>query len=70
MKSVLSTSKILLVAAVLSLAFSGCDRRPADQTSGASGTGELSGASKSASGSEGRSSGSSNTSGASGSGAK
>ncbi|MES2832762.1 MAG: BON domain-containing protein [Pseudomonadota bacterium] len=38
MKTLLDTSKIVLATAVLSIVVSGCEKRPADQTSGTAGT--------------------------------
>lgn len=69
MKSLKSTSKILLVIAALSLTAVGCERRAGDQTSGASGSpGSSSSSGGTGMGSSGTSGSSSGTSGAGGTG--
>jgi uncharacterized membrane protein YgcG len=65
MKSLKTTSKILLILAALSMTAVGCERRAGDQSSGASGA--PGGTSSSSGGSGSMGSGSSGTSGSSGS---
>ncbi|MGE5622675.1 MAG: hypothetical protein ACM3WS_05935 [Bacillota bacterium] len=67
MKAFLNTSKVLLLVAALGVAFAGCERRGADQSSGSSGTSGMSGSSQSGSGSSGTP-GSSGSSGSTGGG--
>ncbi|HEY0846148.1 MAG TPA: hypothetical protein VGE12_12335 [Noviherbaspirillum sp.] len=68
MKSLKSTSKILLVVAALSLTAVGCERRAGDQTSGASGSPDSSSSSGAGMGSSGASGTSSGATGSGGTG--